>query len=694
MRVDGKGTDEFRGLYISDEEVDSILKVIRPAFDSEAEGDAEDQGVKVTIEALLQLEADLSDFRDNGLKNPELPRLLQLCELFDLNDFEKDALLICLLPEIDVKYERIFGYIQDDVTKKRPSIGMVIDLLCNSADVRVAARKSFAPEAPLIANRLIRIKEDTLQQPLISRAMKADDRIVDFLLETDHVYSCIVPFVRLANPNTELNDVVLPDEIKLKFLRYIEQLDSDALFYFYGPRGVGRKTTAGALCKGKNLPLLIVDIPHLLSTDTALEQAIELVLREGNLQKAALYFDNIDALLTKDESLFNSISQKICGYSRICFLSSNTNCNMAINQIEKPTIRIDFNIPPHALRKRLWRMYLKEKPFSDGDLDILAGKFRFTGGQIRDAVSGARNLALGRGADADITMADLYQECRAQSNQRLSALARKIQPKFTWEDIVLPKDQMAQLREITDYVKYRHIVFGEWNFEQKVSLGRGLNVLFSGPSGTGKTMAADIMSGELKLDLYKIDLSAVVSKYIGETEKNLDRIFKEAQDSNAILFFDEADAIFGKRSEVRDSHDRYANIEIAYLLQKMEEYDGIVILATNLRKNLDEAFARRMHFSVEFPLPEESDRYRIWQRVFPKEAPLSKDADLQFMARQFKVTGGNIKNIALGAAFLAAADGRVINTEHLIRTTKREYQKIGRLCTEADFGPYFELVKG
>ena len=253
---------------------------------------------------------------------------------------------------------------------------------------------------------------------------------------------------------------------------------------------------------------------------------------------------------------------------------------------------------------------------------------------------------------------------------------------------------MAQLREITDYVKYRHIVFGEWNFEQKVSLGRGLNVLFSGPSGTGKTMAADIMSGELKLDLYKIDLSAVVSKYIGETEKNLDRIFKEAQDSNAILFFDEADAIFGKRSEVRDSHDRYANIEIAYLLQKMEEYDGIVILATNLRKNLDEAFARRMHFSVEFPLPEESDRYRIWQRVFPKEAPLSKDADLQFMARQFKVTGGNIKNIALGAAFLAAADGRVINTEHLIRTTKREYQKIGRLCTEADFGPYFELVKG
>jgi SpoVK/Ycf46/Vps4 family AAA+-type ATPase len=206
-------------------------------------------------------------------------------------------------------------------------------------------------------------------------------------------------------------------------------------------------------------------------------------------------------------------------------------------------------------------------------------------------------------------------------------------------------------------------------------------------------MAADIMANELGLDLYKIDLSAIVSKYIGETEKNLDRIFREGQNSNAILFFDEADALFGKRSEVRDSHDRYANIEVAYLLQKMEVYDGVVILATNLRKNMDEAFARRMHFSVEFPIPEEIDRYRIWQGIFPKEAPLRNDVDLTFMARQFKITGGNIKNIALSAAFLAAEDGGSITMETLIRGTKREYQKMGKLCTEGDFAHYFELVK-
>ena len=203
-----------------------------------------------------------------------------------------------------------------------------------------------------------------------------------------------------------------------------------------------------------------------------------------------------------------------------------------------------------------------------------------------------------------MTAADLHAACRLQSNRKLAALARKITPHYTWDDIVLPADRLRQLREICNQVKYRARVYDEWGFDRKLSLGKGLNVLFAGPSGTGKTMAAEIMAGELGLDLYKIDLSTVVSKYIGETEKNLARIFDEAETTNAILFFDEADALFGKRSEVRDAHDRYANIEISYLLQRMEEYDGIVILATNLRKNMDEAFVRRMHFTVEFPFPD------------------------------------------------------------------------------------------
>ena len=292
-----------------------------------------------------------------------------------------------------------------------------------------------------------------------------------------------------------------------------------------------------------------------------------------------------------------------------------------------------------------------------------------------------------------VTIEDLYAAARSQSTPILNDLARKITPHYTWNDIVLPPDTQQHLIEMCAYVEHRHIVYDKWGFEKKLALGKGLMALFAGDSGTGKTMAADILAGALGLDLYKIDLSGVVSKYIGETEKNLNSIFQEAQSSNAILFFDEADALFGKRSEVKDAHDRYANIETAYLLQKMEEYEGVVILATNLKMNLDEAFMRRMHFVVDFPLPEEDDRRRIWQSMLPAELPLSPDVDLDFMARKFKIAGAHIRNIALSAAFLAAADGQVVTMAHLIQATRREFQKVGRLITNSDFEQYFDLVK-
>ena len=271
-------------------------------------------------------------------------------------------------------------------------------------------------------------------------------------------------------------------------------------------------------------------------------------------------------------------------------------------------------------------------------------------------------------------------------------MARKVTPLYTWDDIILPADDLRQLQEICAQAKHRQQVFGEWGFGGKMSLGKGLSILFVGPSGTGKTMASEIIARELGLDLFKIDLAGVVSKYIGETEKNLSRIFEEAEQSNAILFFDEADALFGKRSQVKDAHDRYANIEINYLLQKMEEYEGITVLASNFKKNIDEAFTRRLRFIVEFPFPDETYRRRIWQHIFPEAIRPDADVDFAFLARKLQLTGGNIRNIALNAAFLAAADGGVVNMEHLIRSTKREFQKMGRLCVKADFEQYYEWV--
>jgi SpoVK/Ycf46/Vps4 family AAA+-type ATPase len=263
-------------------------------------------------------------------------------------------------------------------------------------------------------------------------------------------------------------------------------------------------------------------------------------------------------------------------------------------------------------------------------------------------------------------------------------LAQKIDPKYSWDDIVLPADQLSQLKELCSQAKYRYKVYGDWGFDRKLSLGKGMNAMFSGPPGTGKTMAAEVIADALQLDLFRIDLSQVVSKYIGETEKNLHQIFLEAQAGHAILFFDEADALFGKRSEVKDAHDRYANVEIGYLLQKMEEYEGVAILATNLRQHIDDAFLRRMTFVVEFPFPDVEYRRRIWQVVFPEAAPISEDVDFDLLAREIKLAGGNIKNIALRAAFFAAANGGRISTSHLWQAALREHQKLGRTWTSME----------
>ncbi|HEY7544943.1 MAG TPA: ATP-binding protein, partial [Blastocatellia bacterium] len=343
-------------------------------------------------------------------------------------------------------------------------------------------------------------------------------------------------------------------------------------------------------------------------------------------------------------------------------------------------------LPRVTESKRLWDSALAKcdrlaDEISSGDL---AGKFRFSASQIDGALRTAENLARWRSpGEWRITMADISAACRMQSAPRLGSLARKIDPVHTWREIVLPPDQLSQLRELCNEARYRHRVYGEWGFERKLSLGKGLNALFSGPPGTGKTMAAEVIASELQLDLYQIDLSQVVSKYIGETEKNLHQIFREAQMSQAILFFDEADALFGKRSEVKDAHDRYANIEVGYLLQKMEEYEGIAILATNLRENLDEAFVRRMRFIVEFPFPNQEYRQKIWEVIFPAEAPLGEDVDVERLARDIKLAGGNIRNIALAAAFYAASDGGRIVMPHIEQAARREFQKLGRTWDQA-----------
>jgi SpoVK/Ycf46/Vps4 family AAA+-type ATPase len=286
----------------------------------------------------------------------------------------------------------------------------------------------------------------------------------------------------------------------------------------------------------------------------------------------------------------------------------------------------------------------------------------------------------------------LGEAARAQPRERVASLATLVRFRQGWNDLVLPAPVLSRLRELAAAIRLRRVVYVEWAFARRVASGTGVKALFAGVSGTGKTMAAGVIARDVALDLMRIDLSSVVSKYIGETEKNLDRVFHSARAGNTLLFFDEADAMFGKRSEVKDAHDRYANIEIAYLLQKLDEHDGAVLLATNLRRNIDEAFLRRLHYIVEFPQPGAADRERLWRGMFPAEAPLEPDINFAFLSRQFELTGGDIRNVVLDAAFLAAGDNGVISMTHLVRALARQLGKQGKMPSAAEFRQYYPLV--
>ncbi len=432
-------------------------------------------------------------------------------------------------------------------------------------------------------------------------------------------------------------------------------------------------------------PLLKIDLEALARperSENAAQAALLLALRDARLLSAVPFITRIDNLFS-DGALQPGLFPAILEFPGLIILSGRTTWQIAGFERSRRFSWLEFPAPTFAERRALWSYFLNQSGLEERpDLTSLAGQFMLTSGQIRDVVATAMDWAAQRG-DA-LNASDLLASARLHSSSHLTGLARKIVPRFTWKDIILPPDQLDILKEIINMVRTRPLVLTEWGLGQKLVSSAGVTILFAGPPGTGKTMAAEIIAGELGLDLYKIDLSTIVSKYIGETEKNLEHIFHEAEASNAILFFDEADALFGKRSEVRDSHDRYANIEISFLLQRMEAYDGITILATNLRSNLDDAFTRRLQFAVDFPFPEEDERLHIWQALFPSDAPKEENLDLGQLAHRYRLAGGNIRNIIVNAAYLAAADGGKISMAHLNHGARRELQKMGRLVTDQD----------
>jgi AAA+ superfamily predicted ATPase len=677
------GGDSLRGLHIQDEDVDRLFERIPGASVLHTPNTHEDAGLP-------------SDVAIGS-------RLGRLADAYGLTAFDLDVLVLALAPELDLAYQRLYAYLQDDVTRRHPSVDLALNLFSEGSLDKLRRRRHFAAGAPLFRNHVLRLFSEPSQPnpPLLGHYLEVDEQIVRYLLDERSLDERLAAFAEwIQVPAVSLEELQMNRAARASLVSWASSVRGDAqseprLLHLHEVHGSGRRQVAEAIARQADKGLLAVEISRVLAaaaTPADFERTARLLLREACLGDGILYLDEVDALRTEDraphlQGLLRALSD---GFASV-ILTGRREWASPEFELGKRNHVLSVGVPLPDLEQRrdCWRSALESAQIvtSAREMDELAARFRLTSAQIVDAVAQARcQLAAGQGeasADAkpstarDRPRGELLAAARSQSARDLAALARKVELRATWGDIVVPSDTMMQLRELCARVANGHQVLAEWGFGLKPSSGRGTTALFAGPSGTGKTMAAEIVGNELGLDVYKVDLSGIVSKYIGETEKNLERIFTAA-DTNAILFFDEADALFGKRSEVRDSHDRYANVEISYLLQRMESYEGIAILATNLRQNMDEAFVRRLHFIVDFPFPDELERERIWQVLMPKQAPQSGPIDWAFFARHFKLAGGNIRNITLAAAFLAAAEGSPIRSEHILRATRREYQKLGK----------------
>ncbi|MCA9516941.1 MAG: ATP-binding protein, partial [Myxococcales bacterium] len=459
---------------------------------------------------------------------------------------------------------------------------------------------------------------------------------------------------------------------------------------FSGPPGSGKTLTARAVAHQLGRRLLLVDTARLSGADRGFQQNLENLLREARLQNAVLFFDECEGLFAAQNRMggggqLSALLQALEQFEGVVILATN------LPQLLDPALdrrilyRVVFQIPSPSMREAIWEVHMPpDLPRADDvDLHYIAKRFEFTGGYVKNAVLLAAGAAAGRAAmgegPAAVTQKDLIDSCYSQLRHRLNELADRDVADLRLEDLILPDDIKQQVREIIEAVSAQGTVFREWGFAKKFNKGRGLSALFDGEPGTGKTLAAEVIAAELALGLYRVNVANVVSKYIGETEKNLTRIFAEARGTQSILLFDEADSLFAKRVEVKGSNDRFANMETNVLLQLIERYDGLVILTTNLKTSIDNAFERRLSFKINFPFPEWETRATIWEHLLPDTAPLGKDVDYDLLGKSFELSGGSIKNAVLRAAYRAAALGSPLTMDLFEDAAKRECQAAGKL---------------
>ncbi|MBD2729686.1 ATP-binding protein [Nostoc sp. FACHB-892] len=602
-----------------------------------------------------------------GMNPP--PALLLLSQKLDLSDFERQVLLLCVAMELDPGIARLCARALDNSHQPYPTFALALSLF------EQPTWDALFWERPLRYWRLIEIHQSGVQS-LTTSGLRVDERILNYIKGLNSLDDRLASL--LMSLETEEWAVKLPPSQNAIVETIIQQLHQThrkqrlPIIQLVGADALSKQLIAQHVAAQLDKYIYRLSV-ELLPTQTGeLETIARLWHRESLLLPLALYLDaqEIDTKPTTEGQAL-PLQRFITRSGGLLFLSTRE-----VRQLGLPTIVVDVEKPTSTEQKATWTEALGG--MADSSPQILATQFNLNLVKIEQIAQ----QVLAETPNCEIQNR-LWSACLASTRPQLNTLAQRLDTKATWDNIVLPAEETNLLHQIADQIRQRSLVYQEWGFHNRMNRGMGSSALFAGESGTGKTMAAEVIANDLQLNLYRIDLSSVVNKYIGETEKNLRRLFDAAEDGGAILFFDEADALFGKRSEVKDSHDRYANIEVNYLLQRLEAYRGLAILATNLKSSLDHAFTRRLRFIVNFPFPGVAERQMMWQKVFPPETP-TQDLDFNRLAR-LNMTGGSIHNIALNAAFLAAEAGTPVTMQLVLAAARAEFRKLDRPVNEADF---------
>jgi hypothetical protein len=601
--------------------------------------------------------------------------LEQLAERFGLTPFEQDVLWLCLAREIDTAFERLFAYAHDDVRHNQVTPQLACAVLA-SADW-TTSRAAFVSDATLRSFCLITGPGGFHENLSLSSPICLPERIRNYLLGIYGVESRIERLLRPLEPQRlpKVHEPLIEQIVGA--VRASTATDSCSFINLVGSPNAGAAAVAQKIGARLGLHVCRFEAQRLLTLAGGWEQTLRLVEREAILLSLILFVDLSEASAEETTATLQALESQ----RTLVIVASSNSLNAARDMIAVQVPRLD-----QQAQRWLWEQSLGPAGSKmNGALDQVVETFDFSPALIARAANVASRRAILRDPleSAAIVAEELMLICREQGAGRLASLAQRVVPCHGWDDIVLPEEVLRQLRELASQAVQRTRVYRDWGFQARLSRGRGISALFAGPSGTGKTMAAEILAGELGVDLFRIDLSGVVSKYIGETEKNLRSVFDAADQSGSMLFFDEADALFGKRSEVKDSHDRYANIEVNYLLQRMEDFRGVALLATNRKSDLDRAFLRRLRFLVDFPFPDATQRKRIWEKLYPTHTP-REELDFTALAR-LEIAGGNIWNIGLNAAFLAASAGTPVTMPLILHAAKREYAKIDKLAAPGEF---------